>query len=54
MGGTKQLTATIAPSNATNKAVTWSSSNTSVATMSSSGLVTGGTLRTQRAPLTRW
>ncbi len=40
VGNTKQLTATIAPSNATNKAVTWSSSNTSVATVSSSGLVT--------------
>ena len=35
-----QLTASILPSNATNKAVTWSSSNTSVATVNSSGLVT--------------
>ena len=35
-----QLTASVLPSNATNKAVTWSSSNTSVATVSSSGLVT--------------
>ncbi|MBP5280874.1 MAG: Ig-like domain-containing protein [Lachnospiraceae bacterium] len=39
-GDTLQLTATIAPSNATNQSVTWSSSNTSVATVSSSGLVT--------------
>ena len=39
-GGTETLTATIAPSNATNKNVTWSSSNTSVATVSTSGLVT--------------
>lgn len=34
------LTATIAPSNATNKAVTWSSSNTDVVKVSSSGVVT--------------
>jgi len=40
VGGTQQLTATVAPSNATNKNVTWSSSNTSVATVSSTGLVT--------------
>lgn len=37
---THQLTATITPSNATDKSVTWSSSNTTVATVSSSGLVT--------------
>ncbi len=37
---TVQLTATVTPSNATNKSVTWSSSNTSVATVSSSGVVT--------------
>ena len=40
-GKTEQLTATVSPSNATDKSVTWSSSNTSVATVSSSGLVTG-------------
>jgi uncharacterized protein YjdB len=40
VGGTQQLTATVTPSTATNKAVTWSSSNTSVATVSTSGLVT--------------
>lgn len=37
--GTVQLTATVSPANATNKAVTWQSSNTSVATVSD-GLVT--------------
>lgn len=37
---TQQLTATIAPSNATNKNVTWESDATSVASVSSSGLVT--------------
>ena len=40
IGETKQLTTTITPSNATDKSVTWSSSKTSVATVSSSGLVT--------------
>ncbi len=38
-GNTLQLTATVYPLNATNKQVYWSSSNTSVATVSSSGLV---------------
>ncbi len=41
MGSTQQLTATIAPADATNKTVTWSSSNPSVASVSSTGLVTG-------------
>ena len=40
VGDTKTLTATISPSNATNKAVTWSSTNIGVATVSSSGVVT--------------
>lgn len=39
-GSTLQLSATVSPSNATNKTVNWSSSNTSVATVNSSGLVT--------------
>ena len=34
------MTATIAPANATNKNVTWTSANTSIATVSSTGLVT--------------
>ena len=38
---TQQLTATVSPSNATNLAVSWSSNNTSVATVNSIGLVTG-------------
>ncbi len=45
IGGTVTLTATVAPSNATNKSVTWSSSNTSVATVSN-GTVTGKTAGT--------
>jgi len=40
-GANKQLTATIIPTNASNKDVTWSSSNPSVASVNSTGLVTG-------------
>ncbi|GHT19082.1 hypothetical protein AGMMS4957_02580 [Bacteroidia bacterium] len=40
VGGTKQLTASISPADATNTAVTWSSSNPAVATVSASGEVT--------------
>ena len=40
VGKTVQLTASIAPSNASDKGVTWKSSNTAVATVSSSGVVT--------------
>jgi O-glycosyl hydrolase len=41
VGSTTQLSATVAPSTATNKAVTWTSSNTAIATVNSSGVVTG-------------
>jgi uncharacterized protein YjdB len=41
VGGTEPLAATTAPSNATNQNVTWSSSDTGIATVSTSGLVTG-------------
>jgi uncharacterized protein YjdB len=40
LGGTVQLTATVAPENATNQNVTWSSGNTSVATVNTSGIIT--------------
>ena len=39
-GQTVQLTATVSPSNATNKTLEWKSSNTNVATVDSSGKVT--------------
>ena len=41
IGSSLQLTATVAPTNATIKTLVWSSSNTSHATVSSNGLVTG-------------
>ena len=40
LGGTQQLTATTAPDNATDKTVTWSSSNDEIFTVDSNGLVT--------------
>ncbi len=41
VGKNVQLTATVSPSNATDKTVTWSSSNTNVATVTDTGLVNG-------------
>lgn len=41
VGEVRTLTATVSPSNTTNKAVTWSSSDTSVAVVSTAGKVTG-------------
>ena len=41
VNGTTQLTATVEPSNATNKNVTWKSSNESIAKVDSNGKVTG-------------
>ena len=40
-GSTTTLAATVSPSNATNKMVSWSSSNPAAATVNSAGLVTG-------------
>lgn len=42
-GGNYTLAATVLPANATNKAVTWTSSNTSVATISNDGKITAKT-----------
>lgn len=41
INATKQLTATVTPGNASNKNVTWSTSAPAIATVSSTGLVTG-------------
>lgn len=41
VNGTTQLTATISPGDASNKEVTWSSSNSAIASVDQNGLVTG-------------
>ena len=41
VGGTSQATATVLPANTTNKNVTWTSSNTAVATINANGVITG-------------
>ena len=40
MGATRNLVATVAPTTATNKSVSWSSSDPLIATVSASGVVT--------------
>lgn len=52
INGTVQLEATIKPENAANKNVTWSSSNTSVATVDSNGKVTGVAASTSPVTIT--
>ena len=52
VGDTESLTATVLPSNATDKSVTWSSSKTSVATVSSSGVVTAKAVGTTAITVT--
>ncbi|WP_339300401.1 immunoglobulin-like domain-containing protein [Paenibacillus sp. FSL R5-0623] len=51
-GQSGQLTATVAPANATKKAVTWSSSNTAVATVNATGQVTAVAPGTARITVT--
>jgi len=52
VGETVQLTATVSPANATNKAVTYTSSKPSVATVSETGLVTAKTAGTATITVT--
>lgn len=40
VGATRQITATVEPGNADDKTVTWSSSDTNIATVNSNGLIT--------------
>lgn len=52
IGETFQLTATVSPANATNKGVTWTSSNLAVATVDNQGVVTALTVGTCRITAT--
>jgi uncharacterized protein YjdB len=52
VNGTGNLTATVTPSNATNKNVTWVSNNTGVATVNSDGVVTGVSVGTAAITVT--
>ena len=51
-GETLQLTATVSPSNASNKSLKWESNNTGVATVTTSGLVTAKTAGTATITVT--
>ena len=51
-GNTTTLKATVSPSNATNKTITWSSTNNNIASVSSSGVVTGKSAGTVRITAT--
>ena len=53
-GNGSSLTATVYPTNATDKSVTWSSSNTSVATVSTSGYVTANNVGTATITARTW
>lgn len=52
VGGTETLTATVSPDGATNKTVTWSSDNTSVATVDANGKVTAASAGTATITVT--
>ena len=52
VGGSERLTATVAPSDATDKSVTWTSSNTAVATVDANGTVTAVSVGTATITVT--
>ena len=52
VGDTKTITATVAPNNATNKNITWKSDDTSVATVTSAGKITGVKAGTAKVTVT--
>ena len=52
VGGSERLTATVAPSDATDKTVTWASSNTAVATVDASGNITAVSVGTATITVT--